>query len=185
MVTAIHHVFSSSLPRRRRRLVRTDQTAELDGHSQDQGYPGDSGCSNLWKSHSIGDGPCTSRTEMGRQVWAGLPNAAWNKGEWPFLSLSLAQGTSLTLAARHLCQFIRLCQAFLDHPPGRTHLSPNLSHVSLCRFVIPRLHDRHFSMGRLLQGPSKGCRHRIEPTRRPVLHANPGSRVHGQHQGIT
>lgn len=54
----------------------------------------------------------------------------------------------LTLvAARHLCQLIRVCEAFLDHSPVRSHLAPYLSHFSLRRFNLPRLYHWHISMG--------------------------------------
>lgn len=52
--------------------------------------------------------------------------------------------------AHPLCEFLRIGEALLDHPPVISHLSAYLSHISLGSILIPGIHNWHLTLGRIL-----------------------------------
>lgn len=56
-----------------------------------------------------------------------------------------------TLLAHRICQQFRLGAPAMDQGPVRPHLPPNLPHFPQRCFQLARIHDRYFSLGRVLQ----------------------------------
>ena len=84
--------------------------------------------------------------------------------------------------ANCLCKHLRLCPSHLDNQPILSHLPPNPPHLPHRGLFLPRLHNRHFALGRIMQSPTKSRSHSPQSTSSPNLHANHRSRMHILHQ---
>ncbi len=66
---------------------------------------------------------------------------------------------------------LRLRQTTLDQQPIQPHLPPHAAHLPQRPLLLPRLHNRHLPMGRLLQTPPESSRSGCKPPCCSLIHA--------------
>ena len=70
-----------------------------------------------------------------------------------------------------LCQFFRVRPPPLDYESVRIDLAPYASHLPQGCLVLPRLHNRYLTLGRVMQEPPQSGSHCSQPPSSTILHA--------------
>ena len=93
-------------------------------------------------------------------------------------SVSSLRKEKLTIPAHRLRKLLRIRPPPLDHKPIRTDLTAHAPHLPQSRLLLPGLHDRYISLGRVVQKPAQSSSHSAEPSSGTILHATDRPRIH-------